>query len=70
MQMPITPPFNKLSKIKKHQMIEEYGFVADTKLTLNQNINKQIIQLSIQELSTPSKSLANHNLSYNTLLPK
>ena len=51
-------------------MIEEYGFVADTKLTLNQNINKQITQLSIQELSTPSKSLAYHNLSYNTILPK
>ena len=51
-------------------MMEENGFVADTKFTINQNINKQSTQLSIQKLSMPSKSLSYHNLSCNTLLPK
>lgn len=51
-------------------MIDEYGFVADPNLTLNQNINKQIIHLSIQELCAPSKTLSYHNLSFDIPLPK
>ena len=51
-------------------MIAKYGFVADTNLTFNQNMNNQIIHLSIQELCTPSKTLSYHNLSFNIPLPK
>ena len=51
-------------------MIDEYGFVADPNLKLNQNKNQQIIHFSIQKLCAPSKTQSYHNLSFDMSLPK